>query len=293
MLVIRLRSLGDCVLATPALEILKRARPDLNVAVAVEPRFAPIFEGNPDVDQLLRPSAAAIFDWRPHLCLNLHGGSRSAVLTALSGAPVRAGFAHFRFSFVYNVRIPTAQEILGVQRKVHTAEHAASAVFYLGAPRGEVPRARLFAAGAARPHGPSPYAVLHPRASGLKKTWPAGRFLAVARRLRQDWGLEPVFVAGPAEDLSAFSGHRCLVGAHLSEIKSLLAGASLFIGNDSGPAHMAAAFGLPVLVIFGASDPVVWGPWKTPAEVIIARDGVESVQENDVLRALERLKVAA
>ena len=54
--VIRLRSLGDCVLTTPALSILKNARPDLRIAVAVEPRFAAIFEGNPAVSQLLDPS---------------------------------------------------------------------------------------------------------------------------------------------------------------------------------------------------------------------------------------------
>ena len=56
--VIRLRSLGDCVLTTPALEILKTARPDLRIAVVVEDRFAPIFEGNPDIDEILGPPFA-------------------------------------------------------------------------------------------------------------------------------------------------------------------------------------------------------------------------------------------
>ena len=53
--IVRLRSLGDCVLTTPALEILKRARPDLRLAVMVEDRFRDIFEGNPDVDEILPP----------------------------------------------------------------------------------------------------------------------------------------------------------------------------------------------------------------------------------------------
>ena len=57
--VIRLRSLGDCVLTTPALALLKKARPDLRVAVVVEPRFAPVFEDNPDISDLLNPSPAA------------------------------------------------------------------------------------------------------------------------------------------------------------------------------------------------------------------------------------------
>src|SRR5258708_38788009 len=130
--VIRLRSLGDCVLTTPALHLLKSARPDLSVAVVVERAFAPIFEGNPDIDLILAPGTADIARWRPELVLNLHGGTRSAQLTLAARARLRAGFGLFRFSAIYNIRIPRAQEILGVERKVHTVEHLASAMFYLG-----------------------------------------------------------------------------------------------------------------------------------------------------------------
>src|SRR5438132_10636756 len=87
MAVIRLRSLGDCVLTTPALDILRQARPDLQVAVVVEDRFAPIFEENAAT---IPPAIRQLRAWAPHLCLNLHGGSRSAALTAGSGAPIRA-----------------------------------------------------------------------------------------------------------------------------------------------------------------------------------------------------------
>ena len=119
--------------------------------------------------------------------------------------------------------------------------------------------------------------------------WPAGKFLEVAQRL----DLEPVFIAGAGEDLSAFQPFRTLAGAPLSEVKSLMAGASLFIGNDSGPAHMAAAFGLPVVVIFGNSDPVVWAPWKTVSETIVARGVIEDVSVEEVLAAAGRVRVAA
>jgi ADP-heptose:LPS heptosyltransferase len=60
ILVIRLRSLGDCVLTTPALDLLKRFRPDLAVAVAVEDRFRAVFEANPDIDEMLPPSLGAV-----------------------------------------------------------------------------------------------------------------------------------------------------------------------------------------------------------------------------------------
>jgi ADP-heptose:LPS heptosyltransferase len=288
--IIRLRSLGDCVLTTPALEILKRARPDLRVAVMVEDRFRDIFEGNPDVEELLPPRLAALRGWRPDLCLNFHGGARSAWMTALSGARYRAGFGHFRYPLAYNVRIPRAQEILGVERKVHTAEHLASAMFYLGADVGEVPRAKLATQEGRRKR--LPHCIVHPVAATAEKTWRADGFLAVAEHLKSR-GLETVFIGGAGDDLSPFRAYRTVAGAPLSEIKALLAGAALFVGNDSGPAHMAAAFGVPSIVIFGPSDPEIWGPWRTASEVVRAPEGIGRVEIAQVLDVLGRLKVAA
>jgi len=288
VLVLRLRSLGDCVLLTPALEILKRARPDLRVGVVVEDAFAEVFHGNPDVDTLLGPRLRAVKSFQPELCLNLHGGTRSLRLTALSGARWRAGFGHFRFGLVHNVKIPRAQEILGEERVVHTAEHMASAMFFLGAPRVEIPRARVFVDPGQPLIGP-PYAVIHPLASEPGKTWPAEKFLAAARQLR----MKCIFVAGAGQDLAAFREFRTLVGAPLTQLKRLLARASLFVGNDSGPAHMAAALGVPTVVVFGNSDPRIWGPWKATAETVAARGPIADVGVEEVLGALERLGVTA
>jgi ADP-heptose:LPS heptosyltransferase len=282
--VIRLRSLGDCVLTTPALHLLKSARPDLCVGVVVERVFAPIFEGNPDVDRILSPGTADIARWRPELVLNLHGGTRSAQLTLAARARLRAGFGHFRFSAIYNIRIPRAQEILGVERKVHTAEHLASAMFYLGVALREIPGARLFTTGQAG--RPVPRAIIHPVAATAEKTWPVENFRAVAEHLRAE--LEPIFIAGPGDNLERFADYRCVSGAPLSEIKSLLAGASLFIGNDSGPAHMAAAFGVPSVVLFGSSDHEVWAPWKTSAAVLKSED-IRGISVEDVVGALAGL----
>jgi ADP-heptose:LPS heptosyltransferase len=289
--VVRIRSMGDCILTTPALAILKQARPDVHVAIVVEERFKAIFEVNPAVSEILGPDWRAVRRSAPDLCLNLHGGGSSARITALSGARFRAGFAHFRYSWIYNIKIPRTQEILGVEGKVHTAEHLASAMFYLGAPRVEIPRASLYAEPAKVPG--RPYAVIHPVAVAAEKTWPAERFAEVARYLEKSFELAPVFIGGSGESFSAFSGWRTIAGAPLGEIKSLLAGASLFVGNDSGPAHMAAAFGVPVVVIFGPSDPVVWAPWRTQGEVLRGRDDIASVTVNEVTGALERLRVRA
>lgn len=284
--VIRLRSLGDCVLTTPALALLKSHRPDLDIAVVVEDRFRGVFEGNPNIADLLAPEPSAISRWRPDLVLNLHGGTRSMWLTALSRARIRAGFAHHAYSFLYNARIPRAQQILGDERPVHTAEHLASAMFWMGVPRAEIPRARLFAAA---PSLPEPYTVLHPFASAPGKTWPAERFVAVARRLQQT-GLEPVFISGPADNAAPFAEFRVRRNAPLSELKTLISGAQLFIGNDSGPAHIAAAFGVPVVVLFGPSNPVTWAPWRTDARVITSSGNIANIPAEEVVAAAESLR---
>ena len=220
--VIRLRSLGDCVLTTPALEILNKARADLRIGVVVEARFAAIFEGNPAVSAMLEPSIRAVHRFRPHLCLNLHGGTRSMWLTAASMAPFRAGFAHHKGAWLYNHKIPRAQQILAVDRTVHTAEHLVSAMFHIGAPQTEIPRASLYCERAPESR---PYAVLHAVAATPAKTWSADGFRTVADHLQREHGLEPVFIAAHGEDLSPFSGFRTIIGAPLRETKVLLRGA--------------------------------------------------------------------
>lgn len=288
--VIRMRSLGDCVLTTPALALLKTHRPDLKIGIVVEDRFSGVFEGSPHVEEILPPVTRDLKNWRPRMVLNFHGGTRSMWMTAASGAGIKAGFAHHAYSFVYNAKIPRAQEILGEDRRVHTAEHIASAMFWLGVPRAEIPRAVLDA-GATPIAGA--YAVLHPFATGPGKAWPAERFLAAGEYLRDKAGLEPVFLAGPGDDPGAFARFRVVRNAPLDHVKSLMAGAQLFIGNDSGPAHIAAAFGVPVVALFGPSDPVNWAPWRTEAQVLASPEAIGRITVEQVIAAAEALRVRA
>ena len=287
--IIRLRSLGDCVLTTPAIQLLKRARPDLEIGVVVEDRFAGVFAGNPAISAILKPQYGAIRGWRPELSINFHGGTRSMLLAAASLARFRAGFAHHRGSALYNVKIPRAQEILGEERTVHTAEHLASAVFYLGVPLGEIPRAALFVD--SRPAARS-YAVIHPVAAAAYKTWRPEGFLAVAEYLEKTAALEPVFIGSGEDKLTEYSRYRIVSGAPLSEVKSLLANASMFVGNDSGPAHMAAAFGIPVVVLYGRLEhQVIWGPWKAvAARTLVSRGGILAIRIDEVIEAVAELK---
>ena len=285
--VIRLRSLGDCVLTTPALSLLKQHRSDLRIAVLAEDPFRAVYDLNPDVESILPPLVSELRRWQPNLTLNLHGGTRSMMLTTLSGARYRAGFAHHRYSFLYTHRIPTAQQILKVDRTVHTAEHIASAVFHLGVPPSEIPRAKLVA-----PKGdlllPARAALIHPFASAPDKTWPLENFLSVAGSLGRQ-GMTPIFLSGPGDASTGYQGHRVMHNLPLAQVKLVMSHAELFIGNDSGPAHMAAAYGVPSVVLFGASDSRIWSPWRTAGRVLQVPDGIQSITVNQVLDAVNAL----
>ena len=93
--------------------------------------------------------------------------------------------------------------------------------------------------------------------------------------------------------MSPFQEYRIWRNQPLSSVKNLMAGAQLFVGNDSGPAHIAAAFGVPVVVLFGSSDPVVWAPWRTEAQVLTDERGIDAITVERTLAALETLKVKA
>lgn len=280
IVLVRLRSLGDTVLVTPAFSLLRRAMPRASIHVAMEERFADLLAGQPDIDGVVRLATGAgalgkarllreIRALQPSLCIDMHGGTTAAWCTALSGARWRAGFAHFRQRWAYNVRIPRPQEVLerAEDESVHTAEHHAAAIMHLGGRLESIPGARLAAVPA---DADRPYAIIHAGATYATKTWQLSHFLAMADRLRKRHGLEPVFVAGPDEaDLAAkLAGFQVRQGLPLPDLMSLLAGARLFVGNDSGPAHIAAAFNVPCVTIFGSSNSKIWHPWKTRHRVV-------------------------
>ena len=203
--VIRLRSMGDCILTTPALAILKQARPDLSIAMVVEDRFRALFEGNPDVAEILPPEWRCVRRWRPDLCLNLHGGGSQRAARRLC-----QGRGSARASRISGIRGFTTsgfharRRFWASSRKVHTAEHLASAMFYLGAPRVEIPRARLFAAKPTGRNAGCTYAVIHPVRRRARQDLARG---AVSRGCRSSGAIalnsNPVFIGGPGEDLSA------------------------------------------------------------------------------------------
>ncbi len=293
IVIVRLRSIGDIILLTPALRMLKQWRPDLHTSVVVEDRFKDLLAANRNIDEWLSPGCGrgALKAWRRinalrrlragrfDLCLNLHGGPASSMLAQYSGARWKAGFYHFRRQGIYNFSIPDARLILG-QERVHTAEHQAAAFFYLGMPHGPIPAADLYVTAAAIERWAQhrarlglaedePYAIIHPTATYPTKRWAAEGFAEAGARLQKQFGLQAIYTCGPGEratlDLVQKAAGEAVKRAEdlsLAEFAAALRGARIVIGNDSGPAHMAAALRRPLVVIFGSSSSTIWGPWQ-------------------------------
>ncbi|MGH2460429.1 MAG: glycosyltransferase family 9 protein, partial [Chloroflexota bacterium] len=123
----------------------------------------------------------------------------------------------------------------------------------------------------------APLVVLHPGAGGRHKRWPAARFAALADRFAE-LGFAIAITQGPADDdaveaVRSQTRLACpdlLAGLSLDQLAKALAGASLFVGNDSGITHLAALLEVPTVAIFGPFDPAYWAPIGPRVQVIDA-----------------------
>jgi hypothetical protein len=145
---------------------------------------------------------------------------------------------------------------------------------------GAVPRVTIGAPGAVMP-GPDTVAIA-PGSGSEAKNWPREAFIALSGLLEQQ-GLSTAWVIGPAEGTLAIPpGVRAWKDLGLAALAAALAGSRLFVGNDSGVTHLAAACGCPTIALFGPSDPGVWAPRGRAVRVVTSRTGAMqgvSVQE--------------
>jgi predicted lipopolysaccharide heptosyltransferase III len=295
VLVVRLRSIGDTVLATPSLHALRRFLPHARIDILLESWVAPVLDGFPEIDNIIRVERgstssrarvartlrAASYD----VAYNLHGGTTAALLLRASGARHRVGYFNYQYSSLHNHLAPSPLELWG-QEKTHSVEQQLALLGWTGVPVSDRPRTRLAVTLEAEAsvnarlssvgldHA-KPFALLHPAAAFESKQWAARNFARVAEDLSAR-GFDIVAIAAAGEssivdELIETSSARivALVDLSLPEVTALIARARLFVGNDSGIAHIAAAVGAPSVVIFGSSNVAHWRPWATaPSEVV-------------------------
>lgn len=297
VLVIRLRSIGDTVLTTPSLVALRRFLPHSSIDILLEDWVAPVLDGSPLVDRVIsipRHSNAArariardLHRTGYDVVYNLHGGTTATFLARASGARQRVGYAHYQYARLHNHVAPSPQEIW-LRPTLHSAEQQLALIGWTGVPVSDRPAtelavtekaARSVAARlAAHQIDSEPVALIHPAAAFETKQWPSENFARLIDEVAAR-GLTPVVIVAAKEkqvlDAVIQQSSARVIGLtdlSLPEVTALAARAQLFVGNDSGIAHMAAAVNTPCVVIFGSSNAAHWRPWTTNRNEVVREE---------------------
>ena len=266
--------MGDCLLLTSPVRALKEEFPGFQISILVESRFAGCFEGNPDIDEVLaiagKKEGFRLAVRRYDLVVNLHGGPTSLMYALLARGP-HIGFEQYQYRWLYRGLLPAPQP------RTHATEATLAAFQWLGVQTQTPPPLRYEGHSEASARGraqlQTPYAVIHPAALLETKRWEARRFAELARSL-QELGLTIVLTCGPGEEsvvnevLRHVQSAQVRTALGVPELAELLRGARLYVGNDSGPMHLAAAVGTPVVAVWGSSDSRSWRPWAVEHVVV-------------------------
>ena len=293
ILLIRLRSIGDTVLATPSAAALKRFVPNAEVDLLVEDWVAPLLDQHPHINQVITVArhgmsartrvARELRRRRYDVVYNLHGGTTATLLTRATGARHRVGYKTYQYARLHNHQAPSSSELWG-QPQTHSVEQQLALLGWTGVPVSDRPRTVLGISAEASQNIQrrldtaqitGPIALIHPAAAFSTKQWKTDHFAEVADYLTTR-GFRCIAVAashelGILQELASKAISRCVIfhDLQLPEISALAGRSQVFVGNDSGIAHIAAAMGTPAVVIFGSSNIAHWRPWnQAPAEIV-------------------------
>lgn len=299
ILVVQLKRLGDVILTTPALNALRKLYPEARITLLIDYHSAELAPAIADVNEVLIYNRNASFNlWLDlvrrgfDLCLDFTGNDRSALVSFFSKAAQRVGF-----SFVAKRAIRSwvyTHLVQSVVREKHTVDHYFDLVRSLGDSGSATGGISLrlpdsverSAETLRREIGlPGSYFVVHPGSARPDKYWLADRWKAVIAHAQKRLGIPCLITGGrnPAElqHIREIIAETCPDSTTLSlagKVDFLLSAAmirrgALFIGVDTATAHVASAFRLPQLVLFGPTNPFHWHPMHPRAAV--ARAGFE------------------
>jgi heptosyltransferase I len=285
-LLVRLGSMGDVIHAIPAAAALRDTFPGARIDWAVDPKWARLLEGNPDLTEVIatdRKSAGGVFSTvrkmraaRYTCAIDFQALYKSALLAFVSGAPRRVGFqssyareglASLLYTDCLNPRGP------------HKVEHNLTLAEFAGAkktpprfPLAIHPQDEDRASNELAAHSLGGFYVLNPGGGWLSKCWPAQRHGELHRALAARFGWRGVVTFGPGEENLA---HELIQAAGdpppvaipvgLGPLMALMRRAKFVVSADTGPLHLAAALDVPVVGLFGPTDPARNGPYSLDA----------------------------
>jgi ADP-heptose:LPS heptosyltransferase len=283
ILVIRRRYLGDVVLLGSLFRNMRLHWPGAHVAALVEPSYSPILALNPDVDAVMAPPSGG-FAWPGFVArlrkagfthvLDIDNTEKTALISRLSGAPFRVALHHgahpLRLRALYT---HVAHDPADVHEARPISEYYLTALGLAGVPiatreirlvarENDVGYWRRYVGAQGKT------LLVHPGSRSPWRIWPADRFAAVCDRVQDELGAQVVLVGGPAEG-RLLAEIRGLLRTHvlapdeppsLPRLAALARACSALLCHDSGPMHVAAAVGTPVVALYGSQNPVLFRP---------------------------------
>ena len=295
ILIVKPSALGDVVHALPVAALLKRKWPDAHLAWLVAQPFAALLETNPNVDEIVPFDRGRGDSLRRHsgragrlaatlrrgefdLVIDLQGLFRSGWLARQTRAKRRVGFAYAREAagLFYTDKVAARPgERHAVERYLDVAEHLGCGRSPVSFDLPTTPEDERRVDGLLSPLDHAKYAVLLPGTNWLTKRWPARHFASLASKMKGELGLRVVVAGGP----DAAAAAKLIVAAApdalelvgrtgVRELVSVLRRSSLAVTNDSGPMHLAAALGRPLVATFGPTSPARTGPFRRGGSVV-------------------------
>lgn len=305
---IRLSSIGDIVHALPAVAALGQSSPDAEISWAVEKRYAALLEGNPFVQKVIpldtigwraRWTAGGtarevvrdligVRGSRAGFAIDFQGLVKSAALARLSGAPRRIGFGGpwLRESIArvfYTESVEARGRSHVVEENLALAERAGARPVERDRWQFPLPASaectrrveeRLSHLGVER------FLVINPGGGWMSKRWAPKQYAQLIGDLEHDGDWTVLITGSPAEEFiareileRAQAGRALYFASTLAEYIALIRRASLFVGGDTGPLHLAAAVGTPIVAIYGPTNPARNGPFAAADIVIWDQEG--------------------
>jgi heptosyltransferase I len=294
-LLVRLGSLGDIIHTLPAAAALRDTFPGARIDWVVEPKWARLLEGNPDLTEVIsldRKSAGGIITTvrklraAEYTCVvDFQALYKSGLLAFASGAPRRIGF---QSSYAREGLAAAFYTDRLNPRGPHKVDHNLTLAESAGAITKSNPRfplairaedeeetSRELAA-----KGIGDFCVLNPGGGWVSKCWPAERYGQLHQRLFKDFGWRGVVSYGPGEEnllrevIAAAGNHPpAAISLGLGPLMALLHRAKCVVSADTGPLHMASALGAPVVGLYGPTDPSRNGPYS-PEDVVVRNASV-------------------
>jgi len=293
-LVIRLSSIGDIVHALPAVAALGQSFPQAEIHWLIEKRYAPLLAGNPYVHRMIPldtlswrgsfPSFSVLEEMMKTLirlpqsgyeaAVDFQGLWKSAIIALLAGAKARVGLAEPWLrepgaAVLYTARVPVAGR--------HVVEESLALVEYLGArvglwqfPLPHTPEADKFVDDQLARLEARDFMIINPGGGWKAKRWAPENYALLLRRLEARFSRKLLLTGSPDEQelilgilKSAGTRRAFYFPSNVVQFIALARRAQLFLGGDTGPMHLAAAVGTPLVAIHGPTDPARNGPFNS------------------------------